>query len=526
MDKEKKPTVCMLAFLLHSYGVERVVVCPGTRNAPLIMALSRPGAFRLDSVIDERSAAFIALGMARASGQPVAVVCTSGSAALNFAPALAEAYYSGTPLIAITADRPCWAIDQNEGQTIRQAGALDAVVRRSIDLLPDGHGAPLSYVNRLINEALHAATGSRPGPVHINVQLDVPLTTFDCPDRFDCPPQCRHIHFVEPASVCNLDGLAQRVDSRIMIAMGAYAPVDNINFKELANKGIAFVGESHTLRPGMIKAAALEGALDRLPRPDVLITFGGEMVSSRFKAWLRSLPGVYHIAVGAEDGATDVTGYVAERQQVDPRTFCRQLEQLKNIDRDYADEVAGCVSPRQIDKPVLEVLDYIAHVYNGLIFAANGSTMRYIQHIQWPESVTFAYNRGVNGIDGCTSTAIGMSMTPDSPGVLLITGDMGAAYDIGALATEGIPSSFKMLVLDNCGGDIFRNIKATAALPELERYFTTPPRLPLRQLADGYGFDYFETAGDRAVIDRFLAAASRPAILRLKLEPIKNVGLI
>lgn len=170
-----KPTCSILTGLLASYGIERAVVSPGSRNAPLLVSMERSGNFAISTVVDERTAAFVALGMAKQTSKPVALVCTSGSAMLNYGPALAEAYYSRTPLIAITADRPGEWIDQRDSQTIRQNGALDAVVRKSVEI---DERMSLRQVNRLINEALTAAAGNIPGPAHINVPLGAPLTTM------------------------------------------------------------------------------------------------------------------------------------------------------------------------------------------------------------------------------------------------------------------------------------------------------------------------------------------------------------
>ena len=173
MAIKDKPTANQLAALMHIYGVKHVVVSPGSRNAPVILALSRSGKYELHYIVDERTAAFAALGMAVTLDSPVAMVCTSGSAVLNYGPALAEAYYSRVPLIAISADRPYYEIGQNRPQTICQAGVLGHVVRKSVDIRD---GEDPVYANRLLNEALSTATRYPNGPVHINMQFEMPLT--------------------------------------------------------------------------------------------------------------------------------------------------------------------------------------------------------------------------------------------------------------------------------------------------------------------------------------------------------------
>lgn len=166
----------------------------------------------------------------------------------------------------------------------------------------------------------------------------------------------------------------------------------------------------------------------------------------------------------------------------------------------------------------MAALGKIADRFRGDIHVGNGSAIRYAQMLRWNGPVYC--NRGISGIDGCTSTALGYALAGSAP-TLLITGDMSAAYDIGALGAAVPPRGFRIVVLDNDGGDIFRNIGTTGGLPELEQLFTVPPRLPLRQLADAYGYRYFEYScqqPDDSVIGDFLNPEGSPAIMRLKIQ--------
>lgn len=168
----------ILTEVLVAHGVKRVVCSPGSRNAPLLVAADEEPRLRTTVIIDERTAGFVALGLAQASNAPVALVCTSGTALLNYAPAVAEAYYQGLPLIVVSADRPERWIDQDDSQTLRQPGALANFVKRSVDL-PDVMSSDrdmMLYVNRLVNDAMIEATRRRRGPVHINVRLNEPLS--------------------------------------------------------------------------------------------------------------------------------------------------------------------------------------------------------------------------------------------------------------------------------------------------------------------------------------------------------------
>ncbi|MDE6612421.1 MAG: 2-succinyl-5-enolpyruvyl-6-hydroxy-3-cyclohexene-1-carboxylic-acid synthase, partial [Muribaculaceae bacterium] len=223
MEYIDKPTAYLLSELLASAGVRYVVVSPGSRCAPLILALSRSECFDIKLVIDERSAAFIGLGIALATGSPVALVCTSGSAVLNYAPALAEAYYRRVPLIAVSADRPADMIDIRDSQTIRQYGALSAVVRRSVDIRDVSSERDLRFANRLINDALDSAVGHIKGPVHINMQFDAPLTpaTQDRPRTL-----ARRIPVVASCATSHIQAMIDTIDAkaRTHIKVGAFHP--------------------------------------------------------------------------------------------------------------------------------------------------------------------------------------------------------------------------------------------------------------------------------------------------------------
>ena len=170
MYTSRKYTARLMADALYEYGVRDVVVSPGSRNTPLILALEATELLRKHIVIDERSAAFVALGMSLQSGRPVACICTSGSAVLNYGPAVAEAFYRCVPLIVISADRPLEWIDQDDSQTLHQHRVLDNIVKASYDIAVD-EATTAGYVSRILNDALTMAISRRRGPVHINMQF-------------------------------------------------------------------------------------------------------------------------------------------------------------------------------------------------------------------------------------------------------------------------------------------------------------------------------------------------------------------
>lgn len=514
MEIIDKPTANMLAELLHAYGVRRVVVSPGSRCAPLSLTLARDKAFQLNVVIDERSAAFVALGMALRSGEPVAMVCTSGSALLDYAPALSEAYYRRVPLIAISADRPADRIDQRDSQTIRQAGAVDAVVRRSVDIADVRDARALKYAGRLINEALAAAVDSHiPGPVHINMQFDEPLTPV-C-DRLAL--DAKKYDVVRPHATYDFSGILASIepDAGILVVAGDMHPSAELTeaLRRGAGKAFAVFSEAQSNIPG-VRCVDFTDA----PVPDIVISIGGALVDARLKKWLRSLPCLRHISLGYDDNFVDTFGHLSERVECPPADFLNALSHhISAPGNTFAADFGKCVVKGE-PLPVVRWLSVLADACQGADFHfSNGSAIRYAQCMNL-QAHRVDCNRGVSGIDGCTSTAIGAAMAADGLTVL-VTGDMSAAYDVGALAIAGIPDTFRMLVLDNGGGDIFRAISTTSGFEECERLFAVPPQLPLEALARAYGFDYYECTPTDAVPDAFCASESRKSILRLKLEP-------
>lgn len=539
-NKEKiaNPVCRLLAQLSADYGVKHVVVSPGTRSAPLVLAFHREQCFTLHPVIDERSAAFIALGIALETGAPVVLICTSGSALLNYAPALSEAYYRRIPLIAISADRPARWIDQNDSQTIRQAGALSAVVRASVDI-PVAAAIDcqlFDLANLQINDAFAAALAEPTcGPVHINVQCDVPLTATTSNEPAFIG---RKINTMENDAAALPEVFLNRLRGRrVLLVCGGLTRRQQTALGRCKFGNIPVLTEAQTNLHGCNCFSI--GRIDRYLadkgdslRPDVVLTLGGSLVSARLKAWLRRIPSLEHISLGFDDNAIDTFGKLVMRVPLGFSSFenigsievaAGYLSEWQKFYNSHKSQTEKFVASNSL----LNLLKHIAESSTGfLVHISNGSAVRYAQLFDWP-GAEVQCNRGVSGIDGCTSTALGASLVADRP-VLLITGDMSAAYDIGALGAIEAGGNFKMIVLDNAGGDIFRNIKATGHLPELEQFFVVAPRLPLEKLASAYGYEYYYTDCDTPydAVDRFMAHSGSPAILHIKINPSLSASLL
>jgi len=546
MQTSGKPSARLVAELLAAYGVREAVTCPGSRNAPLIVALDACPDITTTVVVDERSAAFLAMGKALQSGRPVAVVCTSGSALLDMAPAAAEAYYRHVPLIIISADRPKEWIDQDDSQTIRQQGALYAVTKGSFNISdePETDRIRFRYHERQLNDALDLALRSPRGPVHVNVELDAPLYCIG-----EYSPCAHRISVVRPAqrlSKADARALAEDTKGRkVLIVAGFMEPNQKINraidnLSHMMNVVVLAEAQSniHSYIPNLVPNidVALRG---RSPQeleamtPNLVITIGGAILSRHIKDYLRSLPDVEQWHIGAQPYCVDSMLHLTRRIEVEPAMalpmFVSALRPASEGDfmltwfkashegMEATAEIAK-TSPWSDLKAIAMVEEALNSRYPRVnVHLSNGTAVRYFQLFDYSNIHRIDCNRGVSGIDGCTSTAIGAA-TAYSGMTVLITGDMSAQYDLGALACGCVPSRFRMIVLDNGGGGIFRFVKSTKNLPQLETHFAACTNLPLRQLAIGFGFSYFEaSSADEfdSVFDDFMSPSERPAILNL-----------
>lgn len=540
MTTDKK-VCCELAALLYEHAVRHIVVSPGSRNAPIIVALARSGKFNMIPVIDERSAGFVALGIASQSLGPVAIVCTSGTALLNYAPSVAEAYYRQLPIIVISADRPMEWIDQDDSQTIRQPGALDHYVKKSYDIPDIPTPDNIWYANRVINEALTLACTGRRSPVHINLQLNEPL------NRMNVVGDCNDFRVVrtlaprEDLSVARSREIGRTLDNKkVMIVVGFHRPDQRLNkaLSRLARKpGFVVLTESISNMHSSDFITRIDTTLSAMTEkeecelvPDVVITMGGALVSRLIKKYIRDHKPSQHWHVGVSRTMVDCFKSLTMNVEMDAGIFMAQLAsavQPLTYESNYSDrwhiiadraisthDAYVAKSPWSDMKAFSVIMPMLPRRWN--LQLSNGTPIRYVQLFNNTHIHRSDCNRGVSGIDGCTSTAIGASIAYTAAPTLLITGDMSAQYDIGALACQAIGGRFKMIVICNGGGGIFRFISSTSRLDELDAYFAMDVELPLRQLAEGYNFEYFEAYDEKSlryVMPHFMAESNSPAIL-------------
>ena len=537
--------------LLFQWGITDIVVCPGTRNAPLVQAAAA-SELTLHHVIDERVAAFVALGMAVEQGRPTAVACTSGSAVLNMAPACAEAFYRQVPLIVISADRPRQWIGQADGQTIRQAGALDAVVRASRDIPVLHNDQETRAAIRVINETLCIAKGDEirgQGPVHLNIQIDSPLgKTVDIADE-DHAPVIRSMGRCSGFSLAPHESETLR-KARVLFLAGPMPPCDTVRnalsqLAALPNVAVATDILSNIRDCGFNIDTVLNALTPEQRRtllPDIVITSGGGITSALAKDWLRDGAAhkiTQHLHIGTEGPAVDTFLCQTASIQATPQLALPELAAAISadaIDNGYAALWRETVAKaREANRIFCDALPWceltaIRHIIESMpddwgLHLSNGTTVRYAQTAGCTHLRRVDANRGVNGIDGSTSTAIGASMGSRHT-TLLLTGDMSAQYDFGALLVEDIPATFKMVVINNSGGGIFRAIANTRHLPAMPQYLAGGVILPLEAVCNSRGFGYYRADSLDALESEFEAMAARtdsPCILEVVVPPETGV---
>lgn len=537
-----KEIVQIIADIAVKNNLKRVVISPGSRNAPLSIAFARDERIETFVLVDERSAAFFALGMAQQSNEPVGLVCTSGTALLNYAPAVAEAYYQRIPLVVISADRPLEWIDQDDSQAIRQQEALKGVVKGVYQLPVSVQGADDRwYANRLVNEAFNTALSGRKGPIHLNVPFREPL--------YGLKPYLekneRIVRTINPVGDLSDDALETlsstiRSSSKVLVLAGQTAPSAEL---QRALERLSSLPQVVVLTETIFNLSSPNfiTTIDRvitsfteeeLPEymPELLISFGGPVVSKIIRRMIRFCPPVHHWYIGKGEPLIDTFGALTERIDLSPEAFFRQLvPEAEPVTSDYATRwkmrdgqqtqkhetflQTAEWSDLKVFSILLPSIPQGSHLQVG-----NSSTVRYAQLFKGCPALHTRGNRGTSGIDGSTSTAAGASVVFEGQ-TILITGDMSFMYDSHAFWNPYLTSRFKVIVIKNGGGGIFRFIAGPSEVEECEQYFETAQEIDVERLAVFYRLAYFK-AGDEAslqeALPRFYAETERPAVLEVE----------
>ncbi|WP_347158633.1 2-succinyl-5-enolpyruvyl-6-hydroxy-3-cyclohexene-1-carboxylic-acid synthase [Pontibacter chitinilyticus] len=510
--------VVNIAEICARKGVQNVVLSPGSRCAPLTIAFARHPQLKVRTVSDERAAAFIALGMAATTGKPTVLVCTSGTAALNYAPAVAEAYFQQVPLLVLTADRPPEWIDQLDGQTVRQQNVYGQHVKQSYTFPVDfSHPDARWFGERIVSEALNTATCFPAGPVHLNIPLREPF--YPAPDEtlvFDT-----QVKIIEEEA--NTYDLHQQQKEELQVAFGKYKRVlivagqDTYDASLLQSvqqfaetTGAVLVGDiisNVQQSPVAVRyqdvflPALSETALAQL-QPDLLVTFGKSIISKTLKLYLRKYKPEANWHVQPAGAVADTFQTLTKIIRCTPESFFGSFETDNSVEATFTDAwreantKAGDFLTQYTSEADYSELAVVARVLRQLpdrsnLQLANSMSVRYanIVALQPDQHVRVFANRGTSGIDGCTSTAVGCALT-SSEITTLLTGDLAFFYDRNALWHNYALPNLRIVLLNNHAGGIFRLIDGPKQQQELEPYFETKQALDARNTSRDFGFNY------------------------------------
>ena len=531
MKYPKIPLAQTIIQLCKAKKIEHIIISPGSRNAPLTIGFSNHDYFTCYSIVDERCAAFFALGIAQQLQEPVAVVCTSGSAMLNYYPAIAEAYYSHIPLIVISADRPEHLINIGDGQTINQKGVYHNHILYEANLSE----AMDEFNSNKINNAINSAIVNK-GPVHINTPFNEPL--YDFVNEFSVTAKVIPIN-----PVVSQEDFSTYIDmwskaSKKMILVGVNAPnsIDKKILQFLANDDsvVVFTETTSNLHhdqffPSIDKIIApLEEKEFKYLQPEILLTFGGMIVSKKVKAFLRKHQPKHHWHVD-KINANDTFFSLSKHFQYPVNQFFKELLKNKILTKSsYKSYWSNIKLHRQLEhEKYLENCEYSdLKVFNKLlqslpnnaiVHSGNSSAIRYMQLFDINNSLQVYCNRGTSGIDGSTSTAIGASVVSKSQ-TILITGDLSFFYDSNALWNNYIPNNFRIILINNGGGGIFRILPGHKNTENFDTYFETKHNLTAKQLCDMYHITYQEANSISNLEDKlqnFYVQGKSPKLLEI-----------
>jgi len=541
-------------------GMRDACTSPGSRSTPLVLSLAREPRLRCHSHVDERCAGFFALGLAKASGLPVAIACTSGTAVAELLPAVVEAHEARVPLIVLSADRPPELRGVGAGQTIDQLKIFGGFAKWFFELgTHEATPERVRWIRTLACRAYWTSLEGRPGVVHLNFALREPLVS-------DAPPPAprgaradRHplltrgpARRVAPSETASLAG-ALAGHPRGVVVAGRYEHDSGLGEAAAAfceRAGWPLLADPLSRARRGEAAVAHYDALLRDPtfaasvRPDIVLRVGDLPTSKPLRAWLAGMTEVTQAVLDAEDGWQDPDATLCRSFAVEPAETLAALEPTpaeedwlagwRSADERAAEAILGVLAAEGLSEPAVAAELGVLLGSEATLFVASSMPVRDIETF-WPvrsDPPRVLCNRGANGIDGTVSSAFGAAAGSDGPVVLLI-GDVAFAYDLSALlAARRLELKLTIVLLDNGGGGIFDFLpisSAQAAREEgvYEQHVATPTGLEFARAAELYGLGH-ERAGKvaefRAALERALAARGS-SILEIKGERAANVAL-
>lgn len=542
-----KRSIQILAHLLKEYGIYNVVISPGSRNAPLAIHFGETDDFNCYSIVDERSAAFVGMGMAKSEKKPVVITCTSGSAAANYYPAVTEAFYQNVPMLILTADRPTDFVDIFDGQTIRQKDLYHQHSYGDFELLEDSRENADDFNFDTVKKAIELCI-EKQGPVHINIPLEEPLyhLVSEIPTFPSVEKTLKDKKYEIPTNLV----ADWNTSKRILILVGTkdYSEeLETLLGQLVKNHSAVVLSEVNSNLHNDKFFKHIDRYIYNFSdedyqqyAPDLLVTVGQNVVSKKVKQFLRKAKPKQHWHID-EVWQPDTYFALTEKVETQPEVFFTQLIQKINLEPSPYFNLWDVLRDKKDAKheEYIQKIGYsdfnlfyllsLAIPENYNIHFSNSSAIRYAQLFDFKKNKAYC-NRGTSGIDGCTSTAMGFAIKSKNP-TLLITGDLSFFYDINGLWNQYIPPFTRIIIFNNGEGNIFKIIPGPSNANEsiLDEFIATKHHRNAEHLAKSFGFSYTKVEDEMTldrVLENFFKPDTQPKILEVFTEEMNNAEIL
>jgi len=534
-------------------GIKHVVLSPGSRNAPLIIAFDEHPEIKTYLIHDERCAAFFAIGLSEELNEPVAITCTSGSAPLNYAPGIAEAFYRNIPILVLTADRPIALIDQGDGQTIRQKNVFHNYIKSEFELPDFSLLNEIEISDEIVNQAMDSLLSKPKAPVHINIPLSEPLygiteqtispkiTALNAPENFLSEQEKIEIESVWKSAAkklilvgqfqfdLNLVQVLQGVINDPSVAILVENTSNIQHFQKIVHcidRTLAVIGEDE-----------IENY-----KPDLLVTFGGAIVSKKIKAFFRSNKPKTNWRIGEYLFEEDTYQSLTRSYNCSANHFFEFINGINYLpestfgdkwkQKDFIAQTTHQNYLKTIPFSDFKAFEWIINTLpdKANLHMGNSSVVRYCQLFNPIGDVRYFSNRGVSGIDGSTSTAAGFSVAKKDKLNVLISGDVSFFYDSNGLWNSYITNNFRIIVINNGGGGIFQILEGSNSVKQAPIFFS-PYQADIESICKAFSIHYFvaETEADLdKQVELFYGEQStdRPAVLEVKTFSSSNAQIL
>ncbi|AFJ90996.1 2-succinyl-5-enolpyruvyl-6-hydroxy-3-cyclohexene-1-carboxylic-acid synthase [Blattabacterium sp. (Blaberus giganteus)] len=549
-----KKIVQSLGEILKAKSIFNIIISPGSRNAPIIIHFTQHKNFKTYSVVDERCAAFFALGIAQQIRKPVVISCTSGSAVVNCYSAITEAFYQSIPLILVTADRPKRIIDVFEGQSIHQENIFQKHVETSIQLTEDESESGIWYNDRLMNQSINKCI-LKNKPIHINIPFSEPL--YNTTNYLQVKPKIiKTIPVKNYIETCNYkkEQYIWKKYEKKMILLGLYYPgnkkkMENILRKLSLDPSIVIFTETTSHVYGKLFFSSIEKLIFNMNpkkwmslKPHILLTIGINIISKKIKFFLRKYPPIYHWHIGEHYECYPDTYYrLTTYWPINPELFLKIFCNYNNTVSDYRKKWEK-LRKEKIKKHKFFLkkeksfsdLKVIFSVFkaipnNTVLQLGNSMIVRYYQLFDEKKYSIKSYcNRGTSGIDGCVSTAVGSAMIIKKT-VTLIVGDISFFYDSNALWNNYIPKNFRIILINNGGGNIFRFISEKKLPEKIFNFFETKHIFSAKKICEMHNWKYKKVSDQHALknsLSFFWKKSNHPFLLEINTKKSNNAKIL